>query len=73
MAEGLEAAVGVHAVHQAIYRGDRACRLYRGVPSAVLARLSHWPTLSADIRLGFFRAQGDPGTSDRAPAFQSNR
>lgn len=32
--EGLEAAVGVHAVHQAICRGDRAGRSYRYVQSA---------------------------------------
>lgn len=34
MTEGLEAAVGVHAVHQAIYRGDRTSGLYCHVHSA---------------------------------------
>ena len=32
--EGLEAAVGVHAVHQAVCRGDRAGRMYCYVQSA---------------------------------------
>lgn len=40
MAEGLEAAVRVHAVHQAICRGNRACGLYNYVQSGIFAYLS---------------------------------
>lgn len=64
--EGLEAAVGVHAVHQAVCRCDRACAEHyiATFNQPCLPICPSLPNFRCRQNPGLFGAQEDPGASD---------